>query len=109
MIFDDGDSTQVNMMRSQSLDGNVVPKSRPAGWKRGTSSMPTDFSCRWMTSKVSARSWLPAVVEKRKDSLPTPGHEKILSLPALGLSGPPVQPLPLSMLMTFVWLNGYFA
>ena len=60
-----------------------------------------------MISNVSARSWLPAVVEKRKDSLPTPGHEKILSLPALGLSGPPVQPLPFRMLMTFVWLNGY--
>ena len=69
--------------------------------------MPTDLSWRWMTSNVRARSWLPDVVEKRNDSLPTPGREKILSLPALGLSGPPVQPFAYSVLMTFVWLKGY--
>src|SRR5262245_59292732 len=109
VIFEPGDSTHVNMMRSQSPDGRVVPKSRPAGWQRGTSSMPTDFSWRCITSNVRARSWLPDVVEKRNDSLPMPGHEKILSLLALGLSGPPVQPLPLRMLITFVWLKGYAA
>ena len=51
---------------------------------------------------------MPAVVEKRKLSLPTPGHEKMLLFPALGRSGPPVQPLPFRRLMTFAWLNGYF-
>ena len=76
------------MIRSQSLDGSVVPKRSPAGWKRGTSSMPTDFSCRWMISKVSARSWLPVVVENRNDSLPAPGHEKMSLFDALGADGP---------------------
>src|SRR5262245_54556487 len=96
------------MIRSQSLDGNVVPKRTPPVWNRGTSSMPTLLSCFCMISNASARSWLPVVVEKRKDSLPTPGHEKMLLLLALGLSGPPVHPPPFSVLMTLAWLNGHF-
>ena len=77
------------MIRSQSLDGSVVPKRRPAGWKRGTSSMPTDFSCRWMISNVRARSWLPAVVEKRKlTACRRPGTRRCRSFPALGAVGP---------------------
>jgi hypothetical protein len=92
VIDEDGEPTHAKSMRSQSRDGSVVPNITPAVWNRGTSSMPTDFSCRWMISNVRARSWLPVVVKNRNDSLPTFGHEKILSLPELGLSGPPVQP-----------------
>src|SRR5688500_9421220 len=105
VIDEDGEPTHAKSMRSQSRDGSVVPNITPAVWNRGTSSMPTDFSCRWMISNVRARSWLPVVVKNRNDSLPTFGHEKILSLPELGRSGPPVQPLPLSVLITFAWLN----
>ncbi len=64
--------------------------------------MPTDFSCCWMISNVRARSWLPVVVWNRNDSLPTFGQEKFLSLPLLGLVGPPVQPLLLSRLITLL-------
>ena len=92
VIDEDGEPTHANSIRSQSRDGSVVPNMTPPVWNRGTSSMPTDLSCRWMISNVRARSWLPVVVWNRNDSLPTFGHEKILSLPALGLSGPPVQP-----------------
>src|SRR5215213_5628681 len=105
VIEEDGEPTHANSIRSQSRDGSVVPNMTPAVWNRGDSSMPTDLSCRWMISNVRARSWLPVVVKKRNDSLPTFGHEKILSLPALGRSGPPVQPWPLSVLMTLAWLN----
>src|SRR6185436_167231 len=105
VIDEDGEPTHAKSMRSQSRDGSVVPNMTPPVWNRGTSSMPTDFNCRWMISNVRARSWLPVVVKNRNDSLPTFGHEKILSLPALGLSGPPVQPCALRMLITFGWLN----
>src|SRR5918999_2879187 len=103
-----GEPTHVNSIRSQSSDGSVVPNSVPATWKRGTSSMPTLLSWRWMISNVSARSWLPVVVPKRNDSLPTFGHEKMSLLPPLGRSGPPVQPLPFRIWMTLVWLNLHF-
>ena len=83
-------------MRSQSRDGSVEPNITPAVWNRGASSMPTDFSWRWMISNVRARSWLPVVVKNRNDSLPTFGHEKMSLLFALGLSGPPVQPFAFS-------------
>src|SRR6266508_1017950 len=101
--------THVNMSRSQSCDGRVVPNSVPATWNLARSSMPTDFSCRWMISNVSARSWLPVVVPKRNDSLPTFGQDQIAELFAEGLSGPPVQPFAFSVLMTFVWENVYLA
>ena len=81
----------------------------PPVWNRGTSSMPTLFSCRWMISNVRARSWLPVVVKNRNDSLPTLGHEKMLLFPALGLSGPPVQPCALSRSITACWLKASFA
>src|SRR5918993_1000135 len=105
VIGEDGEPTHAKSMRSQSRDGSVEPNIVPAAWKRGTSSMPTDFSCRWMTSKVSARSWLPVVVKKRNDSLPTFGQEKMSLLPALGRAGPPVQPFERSRLIAFCWLN----
>ena len=47
-------------------------------------------------------------MKKRNDSLPTPGHEKMSLLLALGASGPPVQPLPFRMLMTLFWLKLHF-
>src|SRR6186713_1760783 len=96
----DGLPTHVNMIRSQSRDGSVVPNSVPATWKRGTSSMPTDFSCRWMISNVRARSWLPVVVEKRNDSMPTFGHDQMSLLFADGVDGPPVQPCCRRLRMT---------
>ena len=37
VIFDAGLWFHVYMMMSQSIAGSVVPKRRPAGWKRGTS------------------------------------------------------------------------
>src|SRR5919106_6824294 len=95
-----GEPTHVNMIRSQSREGSVVPNSVPATWNLAFSWMPTDFSCRWMISNVNARSWLPVVVPKRNSSLPTFGHVQILSLFAAGRSGPPVQPRAFSMLMT---------
>ena len=70
--------------------------------------MPTLFSWRCMISNANARSWFPVVVPKRKDSFPTPGHEKMSLFPALGLSGPPVQPLPFRRLITFAWLKAHF-
>src|ERR1044072_464666 len=105
VIEEGGEPTHANSIRSQSREGRVVPNMTPAVWNRGTSSMPTDFSCRWMISNVRARSWLPVVVKNRNDSLPTFGHEKILSLPALGLSGPPVEPWLFIVLITPAWLN----
>ena len=92
MIGESGEPTHENSIRSQSRDGSVSPNRTPPAWNRGTSSIPTLFSCRWMISNVSPRSWLPAVVWKRNDSLPTRGHEKMSLLLAFGVSGPPVQP-----------------
>src|SRR4249919_2205100 len=109
VIEEDGEPTHANSIRSQSREGSVVPNMTPPVWNRGTSSMPTDFSCRWMISNVRARSWLPVVVKNRNDSLPTFGQEKMLLLPALGLSGPPVHPWALSVLITFAWLNRHNA
>ncbi len=105
MIGLDGLPTHVNMTRSQSPDGSVVPNSVPATWKRATSSIPTLLSCLCMISKASARSWLPVVVPKRNDSLPTFGQLKMDWLFAEGLLGPPVQPFFCRMSMTFCWLN----
>ena len=68
-------------------------------------SMPTLFNCLWMISNVRARSGLPDVVVNWNDSSPTPGQLKIFELPALGVSGPPVQPFFFSSAMTFFWLN----
>ena len=62
VIDEPGEPTHVKSIRSQSRDGSVVPNMTPPVWNRGTSSMPTDFSCRWMISNVRARSWLPVVV-----------------------------------------------
>src|SRR5215208_8013566 len=100
VIGESGEPTHANSIRSQSRDGSVVPNIVPATWKRGTSSMPTDFSCRWMISNVRARSWLPVVVEKRNDSLPTFGHDQMSLLFADGELGPPVQPFAFSRLIT---------
>ena len=94
----------MNIIRSQSLDGSVPPKRRPAVSKRGMSSMPTLLRSAWRISKVSCRSWLPVVVKKRKDSRPTPGQEKMLVLLSLGVLGPPVQPFFLSVEMTLAGL-----
>ena len=58
-----------------------------------------------MISKASARSWLPVVVPKRNDSLPTFGQLKMDWLFAAGLLGPPVQPFFCRSSMTFCWLN----
>jgi hypothetical protein len=99
----------VNIIMSQLRDGSVVPNIVPATSKRGTSSMPTDLSWRCMISNVRARSWLPVVVEKRNDSLPTPGHDQMLLLLADGVLGPPVHPCPFSLAMTPRCENWYTA
>ena len=62
-----------------------------------------------MISNVSARSWLPVVVVKRNQSLPTSGQLQMLGCSAEGVSGPPVQPFFFSSAMTFFWLNFHFA
>src|SRR6266545_3749482 len=103
-----GEDENPNIIRSQSLEGRVVPKSVPLVWNRGTISMPTLLSCFCMISNVNARSWFPVVVKKRNDSLPVPGHEKMSLLPALGLSGPPVQPPFFKRSMTRCWLKLHF-
>jgi hypothetical protein len=58
-----------------------------------------------MISNVSARSWLPLVVVKRKLSLPTPGQLQMALFEAEGVLGPPVQPFFFSSAMTAFWLN----
>src|SRR5215218_3898219 len=109
VIEEDGEPTHANSIRSQSRDGSVVPNMTPAVWNRGTSSMPTDLSCRWMISNVRARSWLPVVVEKRNDSLPRFGHDQMSLLFAEGADGPPVQPCDRRLRMTPRCENWYTA
>ena len=58
-----------------------------------------------MISNVRERSGLPEVVVNGNDSLPTFGQLKILLLPELGVSGPPVQPFFFSSAIAFRWLN----
>src|SRR6476659_1705873 len=95
------------MNRSQSPDGRICPKTRVFGPKFGTSSMPTLLSCFCMTSKASARSWLPLVVVKRKLSLPTLGQLQMAEFDADGVSGPPVHLFFFRRAMTAFWLNLY--
>ena len=101
VIDEDGEPTHANSIRSQSRDGSA--SLTPPVWNRGTSSMPTDLSCRWMISNVRARSWLPVVVGTGTTACRRSGTRRSCRCPRS--APPPVQPLPLSVLITFAWLN----
>ena len=106
----DGELMNVNRTICQSPEVSVPPPNSTAGeMNRGVSSIPTLLSWFWMISNVCARSGLPDVVVKTNESLPTFGQLKMLELPAVGLSGPPVHPFFFSRAMTFLWLNFHLA
>ena len=105
-----GPPMKVNITDCQSPLVSVPPPNSTAGeMNRGVNSMPTLFNCFWMISYVRARSGLPDVVVKANESLPTFGQLKMFEFPALGLSGPPVQPFFFSSAIAFLWLNFHFA
>ena len=101
-----GPPVNVNITDCQSPPVSTPPpKSTAAEMKRGVKLIPTLFNCLCRISNVKARSGLPDVVVNWNVSSPTPGQLKIFELPALAVSGPPVQPFFFSSAMAFFWLN----